>query len=967
MFETPKTRYAKKPQGPVTEGIQTNEQVGAVSNPQGPIGRSQQPQQPQQPWNNNRQPPPQGQNPPQDQRQYSQVPPPQNGFAPRKPNGPKRAQYPPLPESLADVFAALMSLNALRLPPEKPNWNMATDQTKYCVYHRHPGHNVSDCFQFRDIIYDLHEQNQIDWAEMKRLIQTLRDQQGMNDIDCLGSGRRHLGVKPRPLSQCQRPDMDANTNSGVQRYGRQSLWPACAAELQASEARQANHWGMSPNGSEGCPITLVDPAIYCDKKEAGAKEKVSPSPPCCRAHPRTRRKVILEAILQLLGTAQGGPWTPVMSLASIGHAADPESVARDRRLVPLDRTVHINLSTSVGYMSHYDDALYTDGDWYNRTAPLLANPSILDTSPSPLHHNLALRSGRMFHRMYPNASVAMPGQPIQQTSTQQQQDMEEVEPVPGTQYDILKHLDQTPAKISILELIKRSQTHQDALKAFLQRVMVSEDMNPDNLPSVLSIVNKGPTITFSDGELAAPEARKMPLCVTLTINKVAIDASLVDTGASINVCPLNTLRACNISERHLQPTPTTIAAYDNSQRACHGVITLQAELGPLVMSVEFYVLDIDHTYKAILGRPWIESLGAVPSTTHQCLMFPFQVRIVKVKSVTTTHTVEAVERVLPSVWPSNKPVISILDMNYPWAYTFSSNRPIVSPSVAAARKDGSANAKGWDIMFRIGYHTVKGLGTHLQGRVKAVTGTRKSTKHGLGYTIWAALSSTSQSDQGPLTWTLYDHFVRGLVQLGYNTMVKEVPSSAYQVLEAQRPGKKKRAETDPEAQYLEDLISAVSLLFKESEAEAEKPELEDLISAASRLFVEEDVSQTTVSASATTTKRQLLGFVEEFVQEAVVLNIEDMHLEEGLDDGFGIYEIVDEDDPLNEGDCCSISPPPLPSWALPSPCRRLSSSSFLHLLEEPAKYCPTEAPVARLTLAPLRLRLRERPMSVTIC
>ncbi|MQL83559.1 hypothetical protein Taro_016050, partial [Colocasia esculenta] len=29
--------------------------------------------------------------------------------------------------------------------------------------------------------------------------------------------------------------------------------------------------------------------------------------------------------------------------------------------------VHINLSTSVGYMSHCDIALYTDGDWYNRT------------------------------------------------------------------------------------------------------------------------------------------------------------------------------------------------------------------------------------------------------------------------------------------------------------------------------------------------------------------------------------------------------------------------------------------------------------------------------------------------------------------------------------------------------------------------------------------------------------------------
>ena len=34
-----------------------------------------------------------------------------------------------------------------------------------------------------------------------------------------------------------------------------------------------------------------------------------------------------------------GPWTPVMSLASIDHAADYESAARDRRLVLQDRTV----------------------------------------------------------------------------------------------------------------------------------------------------------------------------------------------------------------------------------------------------------------------------------------------------------------------------------------------------------------------------------------------------------------------------------------------------------------------------------------------------------------------------------------------------------------------------------------------------------------------------------------------------
>ncbi|MQM23243.1 hypothetical protein Taro_056307, partial [Colocasia esculenta] len=44
-----------------------------------------------------------------------------------------------------------------------------------------------------------------------------------------------IGVNPWPLRWCQRPALDANTHSGVQRSGRQLLWPASAAELLSSE------------------------------------------------------------------------------------------------------------------------------------------------------------------------------------------------------------------------------------------------------------------------------------------------------------------------------------------------------------------------------------------------------------------------------------------------------------------------------------------------------------------------------------------------------------------------------------------------------------------------------------------------------------------------------------------------------------------------------------------------------------
>ncbi|MQL77159.1 hypothetical protein Taro_009567 [Colocasia esculenta] len=329
--------------------------------------------------------------------------------------------------------------------------------------------------------------------------------------------------------------------------------------------------------------------------------------------------------------------------------------------------------------------------------------------------------GALRQREYRNEETRCdisPKLPQQQQAQQPAQDEGVIEPLLGTHYDILKHLDHVPAKISILELIKKSKECQEALRDFLQKVVVNEDMLADKLPSALAMVTRGPAITFAESELAPPEARRLPLCVILVINHVAVGAALVDTGASINVCPLSTLRACDLSEGMLRPTPTTIAAYDNSRRSCHGMVTVQAELGPLAVTVDFYVLDIDPMFKAILGRPWLEALGAVPSTAHQCLKFPFQGRIIKVKSIATTHSVDAIHNThLPTVWPANKPVVSVLDINYPWSYSFQSKREVNLAQVHAIKRKEPLSTKGLQIMMKLGYEEGKGLGTELQGIV----------------------------------------------------------------------------------------------------------------------------------------------------------------------------------------------------------------------------------------------------------
>ncbi|MQL69430.1 hypothetical protein Taro_001727, partial [Colocasia esculenta] len=67
-----------------------------------------------------------------------------------------------------------------------------------------------------------------------------------------------------------------------------------------------------------------------------------------------------------------GPWTPSSCLASIDHAADPESAARDRRLVLLERTVGCIVGDTVPLEEAAEtdserSTRYTDVGRYDRT------------------------------------------------------------------------------------------------------------------------------------------------------------------------------------------------------------------------------------------------------------------------------------------------------------------------------------------------------------------------------------------------------------------------------------------------------------------------------------------------------------------------------------------------------------------------------------------------------------------------
>ena len=53
-----------------------------------------------------------------------------------------------------------------------------------------------------------------------------------------------------------------------------------------------------------------------------------------------------------------------------------------------------------------------------------------------------------------------------------------------------------------------------------------------------------------------------------------------------------------------------------------GQIRLPIQIGSDVVEVDFILVDAFSPYTAIMGRPWLHTLGAVSSTLHQKLKYP---------------------------------------------------------------------------------------------------------------------------------------------------------------------------------------------------------------------------------------------------------------------------------------------------------------------------------------------------------
>ncbi|XP_019245177.1 PREDICTED: uncharacterized protein LOC109225039 [Nicotiana attenuata] len=62
--------------------------------------------------------------------------------------------------------------------------------------------------------------------------------------------------------------------------------------------------------------------------------------------------------------------------------------------------------------------------------------------------------------------------------------------------------------------------------------------------------------------------------------------------------------------------------FNMASETTKGEIMLPVNVARSIQEMKFHVIEGDMRYNALLGRPWIPNMRAVPSTLHQVLKFP---------------------------------------------------------------------------------------------------------------------------------------------------------------------------------------------------------------------------------------------------------------------------------------------------------------------------------------------------------
>ena len=136
-------------------------------------------------------------------------------------------------------------------------------------------------------------------------------------------------------------------------------------------------------------------------------------------------------------------------------------------------------------------------------------------------------------------------------------------------------------------------------------------------------MNSHPTLSLSEEDkIRTTQPHDDALLITLRIRDYHAKRVMVDGDSAAEVMYPDLYKGLNLKLEDLTPYSSPLMSFDRKLVIPKGMIRLPIQTGLEIVELKFIMVDTYSPYTAIIGRPWLHTLGAIASSLHQKVKFP---------------------------------------------------------------------------------------------------------------------------------------------------------------------------------------------------------------------------------------------------------------------------------------------------------------------------------------------------------
>ena len=135
-------------------------------------------------------------------------------------------------------------------------------------------------------------------------------------------------------------------------------------------------------------------------------------------------------------------------------------------------------------------------------------------------------------------------------------------------------------------------------------------------------MNSYPTLSFlEEDKIGTTQPHDDVLLITLRIRDYDVKRVMVDGGSAAEIMYPDLYKGLKLKLEDLTPYNSPLMSFDEKLVIPKGMIRMPIQAGPEIMEVNFIIADTYSPYTAIVGRPWLHTLGAIASSLNQKVKF----------------------------------------------------------------------------------------------------------------------------------------------------------------------------------------------------------------------------------------------------------------------------------------------------------------------------------------------------------